>query len=104
VKPRNRPRRPRSDEEIEAIANRIVDLYNRRVRGDEPFYIRQTLARHLGVSARTIQTILKRGDIPSRQVGTARRIDPDDVARYLAARVARTAPPDDCRAPRTEVS
>ncbi len=54
--------------------------------GDErrAFFTPETLAAYLSLSGRTIRDMLKRGEIPSYKIRGARRIDPDDVDRYLA--------------------
>lgn len=60
---------------------RVTDLERRA------FFTPKALAAYLSVSERTVRTLLARGDIPSYRVGDgARRIDPADVDRYLAAR------------------
>lgn len=51
-----------------------------------PFYTIKTLAKRLTLSTRTVEAMLRRGTIPSYKVEGARRIDPDDVDRYLAER------------------
>lgn len=50
-----------------------------------PFFTVSDLARYLNVSERTVQTLLNKGAIPSYKVGGSRRIDPQDVDRYLQA-------------------
>lgn len=51
-----------------------------------PFFTPQTLAKRLGLSPRTVREMLRRGSIASYKIEGARRIDPDDVDRYLAER------------------
>lgn len=48
------------------------------------FFTPQALAVYLSLSGRTVRDLLRRGEIPSYKIGGARRIDPDDVDRYLA--------------------
>lgn len=56
-----------------------------------PLFTTESLASYLCVSPRTVRRILGEGEIPSYKIGGARRIDPDDVDRYLEARrVGRT--------------
>lgn len=50
------------------------------------FFTPNTLAAYLGLSARTVRDMLARGKIASYKIEGARRIDPVDVDRYLAAR------------------
>ncbi|HET6999337.1 MAG TPA: helix-turn-helix domain-containing protein [Solirubrobacterales bacterium] len=51
---------------------------------ERPFYTTRSLARRLSVNERTVTRLLKNSEIPSYSIGSARRIDPDDVDRYLA--------------------
>jgi excisionase family DNA binding protein len=51
-----------------------------------PFFTPRGLAEYLGLSLRTVRDMLARGVIPSYKFEGARRIDPDDVDRYKAAR------------------
>jgi excisionase family DNA binding protein len=46
------------------------------------FFTERTLA----VSDRTIRNWIRRGELPSYKLGAARRIDPADVAAFLAQR------------------
>lgn len=50
------------------------------------FFTPETLAGYLSLSGRTVRDMLRRGEIPSYKLGGARRIDPEDVDRYLAER------------------
>jgi excisionase family DNA binding protein len=50
------------------------------------FFTIETLAQYLSLSERTVRDMLKSGEIPSYKIGGARRIDPDDVDRFLEAR------------------
>ncbi|MEX2195209.1 MAG: helix-turn-helix domain-containing protein [Thermoleophilaceae bacterium] len=45
-----------------------------------------TLAEYLALSERTVRELLRAGEIPSYKIGGARRIDPDDVDRFLEKR------------------
>lgn len=51
-----------------------------------PFFTERTLAKRLAVSDRTIRDWIRRGELPSYKLGGSRRIDPDDVESFLAAR------------------
>jgi excisionase family DNA binding protein len=44
------------------------------------------LAEYLSLSERTVRELLRTGELPSYKVAGARRIDPDDVDAWLAAR------------------
>jgi excisionase family DNA binding protein len=55
-------------------------------RGERSFYTTKSLAQRLSVTERTVRNLLASGEIPSYTIGTARRIDPADVDRYLASR------------------
>jgi excisionase family DNA binding protein len=50
------------------------------------FFTERTLADYLAVSDRTIRNWIRRGELPSYKLGTARRIDPADVDVFLEAR------------------
>jgi len=50
------------------------------------FFTERSLADYLAVSDRTIRNWIKRGELPSYKLGSARRIDPADVDRFLAQR------------------
>lgn len=50
-----------------------------------PFFTPKGLAEYLAVSERTVRQMLADRRIPSYRVEGARRIDPADVDRYLAA-------------------
>ena len=56
-----------------------------------PFFTVAGLATYLGLSTRTVRAMLARGVIPSYKFEGARRIDADDVDRYVAARREETA-------------
>ena len=58
---------------------RVTDLERRA------FFTPKTLAAYLSLSERTVRSMLANGRIPSYRVEGARRIDPADVDRYLAA-------------------
>lgn len=51
---------------------------------EKPFYTPAALARKLAISERSCRSLLERGEIASYKVGGLRRIDPADVADYLA--------------------
>lgn len=51
-----------------------------------PFFTIKSLAQRLAVSQRTVENLVSSGQITSYTIGTARRIDPDDVDSYLARR------------------
>ena len=48
------------------------------------FFTPRSLADHLSISERTVRQMLADGVIPSYLIGSARRISPEDVDRYLA--------------------
>lgn len=48
------------------------------------FFTERTLASFLAVSDRTIRNWIRRGELPSYKLGSARRIDPADVDDFLA--------------------
>ena len=50
------------------------------------FFTPKTLAAYLAISERTVRQLLADGAIPSYLIGGNRRIDPEDVDDYLAAR------------------
>jgi excisionase family DNA binding protein len=56
----------------------------RKQQTDVAFFTEWTLAAYLAVSDRTIRNWIRRGDLPSYKLGTARRIDPADVEDFLA--------------------
>lgn len=41
---------------------------------------------HLGVCERTIFNYVESGELPSIKLGRLRRIDPDDLARFIESR------------------
>jgi excisionase family DNA binding protein len=43
------------------------------------------LAKYLSLSERTVRELLRTGEVPSYKVAGARRIDPEDVDRWLTA-------------------
>jgi excisionase family DNA binding protein len=49
-----------------------------------PFYTPRTLAQRLSLSERQARRLIADGDIPSYRVRGSRRVDPDDVDKYLA--------------------
>lgn len=51
-----------------------------------PFFTPKSLASYLSLSERTIRSMLAERRIPSYKVEGVRRIDPEDVDQYLAAR------------------
>ena len=53
---------------------------------EEPFHTVGTLAKKLAISERTVRDMIRRRELPSYKVAGARRIDPADVATYLAER------------------
>jgi excisionase family DNA binding protein len=55
------------------------------------FFTERTLAAYLSVSDRTIRNWIRRGELPSYKLGTARRIDPADVEDFLARHRDETA-------------
>lgn len=55
-------------------------------RSDEPFYTVAQLASRLSLSERTVRDMLNRGEIPCYRIGPQRRIDPDDLRRWLEQR------------------
>jgi excisionase family DNA binding protein len=55
-------------------------------RDERPFYTTRSLAHRLTVNERTVRRLLNSGEIASYYIGTARRIDPQDVDSYLARR------------------
>lgn len=56
---------------------------------DEPFYTVAELATRLALSERTVRDMLNRGEIPCCRIGPQRRIDPDDLRRWLEQRKER---------------
>jgi excisionase family DNA binding protein len=55
-------------------------------RSEEPFYTVAQLASRLSLSERTVRDMLNRGEIPCYRIGPQRRIDPDDLRRWLEQR------------------
>ena len=53
---------------------------------ERPFYTVKSLAHRLAVTERTVRNLLRSGEIDSYTIGTARRIDPEDVDSYLERR------------------
>jgi excisionase family DNA binding protein len=49
-----------------------------------PFFTPKMLAAYLAVGERTVYALLADGSIPSYKIAGTRRIDPDDVDKYLA--------------------
>jgi excisionase family DNA binding protein len=47
------------------------------------FFTPKTLASYLALSERTVRQLLADSTIPSYRIAGSRRIDPDDVDRYL---------------------
>ena len=50
------------------------------------FFTERSLASYLAVSDRTIRNWIRRGELPSYKLGSARRIDPADVDAFLESR------------------
>lgn len=50
------------------------------------FFTPRSLAEYLSLSDRTVRELLRVGQIPSYKVAGSRRIHPDDVDSWLAAR------------------
>ncbi|MCG7932705.1 MAG: helix-turn-helix domain-containing protein [Candidatus Thiodiazotropha sp. 6PLUC9] len=48
----------------------------------KPLFSQKTLAKHWGVSVRTINRLIKSGELSAHRVGTQWRIDPQDVEAY----------------------
>ena len=55
-------------------------------RSDEPFHTVGQLASRLSLSERTVRDMLNRGEMPCYRIGPQRRIDPDDLRRWLEQR------------------
>jgi excisionase family DNA binding protein len=55
----------------------------RSERAARVFFTERSLAAYLAVSDRTIRNWIRCGDLPSYKLGTARRIDPEDVRNFL---------------------
>jgi excisionase family DNA binding protein len=53
---------------------------------NEPFYTVGELAARLALSERTVRDMLNRGEIPCYRIGPQRRIDPEDLRRWLEQR------------------
>jgi excisionase family DNA binding protein len=51
---------------------------------EQPFYTVKSLAARLSLAERTVKNMLRDKEIPSYRIRGARRIDPEDVASYLA--------------------
>jgi excisionase family DNA binding protein len=65
----------------------LLGLDNRGMERNRPaFFTERSLADYLAVSDRTIRNWIRRGELPSYKLGSARRIDPVDVDRFLAQR------------------
>jgi excisionase family DNA binding protein len=56
-----------------------------------PFFTPRTLAKYLSISEGTVRDMLSKDRIPSYKVEGQRRIDPDDVEKYLARNRSRAA-------------
>jgi excisionase family DNA binding protein len=50
-----------------------------------PLLTPRGLAEYLSLSERTVRELLRTGEVPSYKVAGARRIDPEDVDRWLTA-------------------
>lgn len=59
---------------------------DRNMPPEPTFFTERTLAAYLAVSDRTIRNWIRRGELPSYKLGTARRIDPADVDAFLEVR------------------
>lgn len=59
-----------------------VAIHNER----RAFFTPDTLAEFLAVTPRFVRKLLAEGELPSYKIGTTRRIDPEDVDAFLAAR------------------
>jgi excisionase family DNA binding protein len=70
--------------DVDELAEKIAAKIGR----PQPLYSPRTLAERLEISERTVREMLERGDIASFKVGGARRIDPEEVERYLRERRA----------------
>jgi excisionase family DNA binding protein len=55
-----------------------------QARDEEAFYTVKSLAQKLSVSLGTAKSMVKEGEIPSYKFRGVRRIDPRDVASFLA--------------------
>ena len=75
--------RSRSEEGSTMSAVKVQDT------DDEPFFTVPTLAKKLALSERTVRDILNRGEIQCYRIGPNRRIDPQDVKRWLEERKER---------------
>lgn len=64
---------------------RVLDICGMERKATKPsFYTERTLAEFLAVSDRTVRNWIRRGELPSYKLGSARRIDPADVEDFLA--------------------
>ncbi|MCG7980266.1 MAG: helix-turn-helix domain-containing protein [Candidatus Thiodiazotropha endolucinida] len=52
----------------------------------KPHFSQKTLAKHWGVSVRTINRLIKSGALSAYRVGTQWRIDPEDAETYRKRR------------------
>ena len=68
-----------------SAAIRVAEPNRRR------FFTPRTLSDYLAISERTVRQMLAEGRIPSYKIEGLRRVAPDDVDRYLAARRERRA-------------
>lgn len=80
--------------------NRVEELLERletKLDGtdERPLYSVESLAERLGLSTRTVRQMLADKVIPSFKVLGARRVDPCEVDRYLAAQRAASGRPGD---------
>jgi excisionase family DNA binding protein len=48
----------------------------------KPLFSQKTLAKHWGVSVRTINRLIKSGDLSARRIGNQWRIEPQDAEVY----------------------
>lgn len=60
-----------------------LDMGGMERKPDPNFFTERTLADRLAVSDRTVRNWIRRGDLLSYKFGSARRIDPADVKRFL---------------------
>ncbi len=67
--------------DLNALRDMLADLGSVDTR---PFYTTRTLAAKLGVTDRTVQSMLAAGKIASHKIEGSRRIAPADVDAYLA--------------------
>lgn len=66
--------------DLTALRDMLADLSGVDTR---PFYTTRTLAEKLGVTDRTVQSMLARGTIASYKIEGSRRVAPADVDAYL---------------------